>query len=114
LRRHYPFSSGFNHSELFTSTPDLISFAESAPTKLSSLTPTLPLPHHRKWFLSTLSHADLNNLLAAYSDKSAEAICTFAFSAGPGQEPLIFQGRTVGKIVPARGPGTFGKGSFRW
>lgn len=63
----------------------------------------------RKWFLGTIGHTGLNNLLAAYDDKSAEAVCTFAFSPGPGQEPLIFQGRTVGKIVPARGPTTFGR-----
>ncbi|KAK8041198.1 hypothetical protein PG994_014205 [Apiospora phragmitis] len=41
-------------------------------------------------------------------DKSAEAVCTFAFSKGPDHEPLLFQGRTPGKIVPARGPGHFG------
>jgi len=35
-------------------------------------------------------------------------VCTFAYSAGPGHEPLIFQGRTDGKIVPARGPTRFG------
>jgi inosine triphosphate pyrophosphatase len=63
---------------------------------------------HRKWFLTTLGHTGLNNLLAAYADKSAEAICTFAYSAGPGEEPLLFQGKTLGKIVPARGAGTFG------
>lgn len=44
----------------------------------------------------------------AYADKSAFAVCTFAFCAGPGQEPILFQGRTLGKIVPARGPPDFG------
>ena len=34
--------------------------------------------------------------------------CTFAFCPGPGQEVLIFDGRTHGKIVPARGPHDFG------
>ncbi|KAF7513461.1 hypothetical protein GJ744_008755 [Endocarpon pusillum] len=67
----------------------------------------LPGPYI-KWFVSTLGHTGLNNLLAAYHDKSADAICTFAFSAGPGQEPLLFQGKTTGRIVPARGAGTFG------
>ncbi|KAI9850698.1 MAG: nucleoside triphosphate pyrophosphohydrolase ham1 [Thelocarpon superellum] len=50
----------------------------------------------------------LNNLLAAYEDKSAQAVCTFAYSEGPGHDPILFQGRTHGKIVPARGPTHFG------
>ena len=50
----------------------------------------------------------LNNLLAAYDDKSAYAQCIFAFSLGPGQKPVVFDGRTPGKIVPARGPTDFG------
>ncbi|KAH8598028.1 inosine triphosphate pyrophosphatase-like protein [Bisporella sp. PMI_857] len=67
----------------------------------------LPGPYI-KWFMQAIGHEGLNNLLAAYPDKSAQAICTFAYSAGPGHEPIIFQGRTDGKIVPARGPTTFG------
>ncbi|RVX69513.1 Inosine triphosphate pyrophosphatase [Exophiala mesophila] len=67
----------------------------------------LPGPYI-KYFLQALGHEGLNNLLAAYEDKTAFAVCTFAYSAGPGHEPLIFQGRTQGKIVPARGPGIFG------
>ena len=71
-----------------------------------------PLADHSilrsKYFLSALGHDGLNNLLAAYSDKTAYAICTFAFCAGPGSEPVLFQGRTEGKIVPPRGPPDFG------
>lgn len=67
----------------------------------------LPGPYI-KWFLEKLGHEGLNNLLAAYPDKSAQAVCTFAYCAGPGHEPIIFQGRTEGKIVPARGPAHFG------
>lgn len=63
-------------------------------------------------------------MLADFPDKSAQAVCTFAYSEGPGHEPIIFQGRTnvsclpygftisnilQGKIVPARGPSRFGK-----
>lgn len=48
-----------------------------------------------KWFLEKLGHEGLNNLLMAYYDKSASAVCTFAYSQGPGHEPLIFQGRTT-------------------
>ncbi|KAL8791412.1 MAG: hypothetical protein Q9213_000028 [Squamulea squamosa] len=67
----------------------------------------LPGPYI-KWFLEALGHEGLNNLLAAYEDKSAEAVCTFAYCKGPGHEPLIFEGRVQGKIVPARGPPNFG------
>jgi inosine triphosphate pyrophosphatase len=59
--------------------------------------------------MKSLGHTGLNNLLAAYEDKSAQAVCTFAYSAGPGHEPILFQGITDGKIVPARGPGDFGR-----
>ncbi|KAL9122279.1 MAG: hypothetical protein Q9187_001175 [Circinaria calcarea] len=61
-----------------------------------------------KWFMEALGHDGLNSLLLAYDDKSAQAICTFAYSEGPGHEPIVFQGRTTGKIVPARGPTDFG------
>ncbi len=61
-----------------------------------------------KWFMTSIGHPGLNNLLAAYEDKSAKAVCTFAYSAGPGHEPILFQGITDGKIVPARGPPDFG------
>lgn len=44
--------------------------------------------------MQTVGHEGLNNLLAAYDDKSADAVCTFAYAAGPGQEPVLFQGRT--------------------
>jgi len=46
----------------------------------------------RKWFLGEIGHVGLNNLLAAYADKSANAICTFAYSAGPGEQVKLFEG----------------------
>jgi len=61
-----------------------------------------------KWFLEKTGHEGLNNLLAAYEDKSAYAQCIFAYSAGPNAEVKTFVGRTSGKIVPARGPTDFG------
>ncbi|KIV85549.1 inosine triphosphate pyrophosphatase [Exophiala sideris] len=67
----------------------------------------LPGPYI-KHFLGALGHEGLNNLLVAYDDKTAYAVCTFAYCAGPGHQPILFQGRTRGKIVPARGPGHFG------
>lgn len=47
-----------------------------------------------KWFLKAIGNEGLVNLLAAYEDKSAQAVCTFAYSEGPGHEPIFFQGRT--------------------
>lgn len=67
----------------------------------------LPGPYI-KWFLEKLGHEGLNNLLAAHEDKSAYAQCLFAVSAGPGCEVRLFDGRTEGRIVPARGPSNFG------
>ncbi|KAK0392165.1 hypothetical protein NLU13_1663 [Sarocladium strictum] len=67
----------------------------------------LPGPYI-KWFMAAIGHQGINNLLLAYTDKTAEAVCTFAYSPGPGHEPILFQGRCPGKIVPPRGPTTFG------
>ncbi|MCJ1256601.1 nucleoside triphosphate pyrophosphohydrolase ham1 [Lignoscripta atroalba] len=67
----------------------------------------LPGPYV-KWFLKAIGLEGLNSLLLAYEDKSAQAVCTFAFADGPGHEPVLFEGRTTGKIVPARGPTHFG------
>ena len=61
-----------------------------------------------KWFLEKSGHQGLVNMLAAYEDKSAYAQCIFAYSAGPGFEPIAFVGRTEGNIVQARGPTDFG------
>jgi len=61
-----------------------------------------------KWFLSKLGHSGLNNMLAAYEDKSAYAQCIFAVSFSPDEAPEVFIGRTPGRIVAARGPTDFG------
>ncbi|KAL9319049.1 hypothetical protein ACSQ67_015566 [Phaseolus vulgaris] len=61
-----------------------------------------------KWFLQKIGHEGLNNLLMAYDDKSAFALCVFSFAAGPDSEPITFSGKTPGKIVPPRGPNDFG------
>ncbi|BAF26677.1 inosine triphosphate pyrophosphatase [Oryza sativa Japonica Group] len=67
----------------------------------------LPGPYI-KWFLEKTGHEGLNNLLLAYEDKSAFAMCIFSLALGPGEEPMTFVGKTAGKIVPARGPADFG------
>ncbi|TFK43965.1 inosine triphosphate pyrophosphatase-like protein [Crucibulum laeve] len=67
----------------------------------------LPGPYIKQ-FMTELGHEGLNNLLVGFPTKAAEAVCTFAYSAGPGTEPIVFEGRTDGTIVPARGPKVFG------
>jgi inosine triphosphate pyrophosphatase len=47
-------------------------------------------------------------MLAGFSTQNATALCTFAYSPGPGEEVQLFEGRTEGTIVSARGPGHFG------
>lgn len=44
--------------------------------------------------MESLGHDGLNKLLAGYEDKSAKAVCTFAYCKGPGEEPVLFQGVT--------------------
>ncbi|XP_057958539.1 inosine triphosphate pyrophosphatase [Malania oleifera] len=61
-----------------------------------------------KWFLQKIGHEGLNNLLMAYDDKSAYALCVFSFALGPNSEPLTFLGKTAGRIVHPRGPNDFG------
>jgi inosine triphosphate pyrophosphatase len=53
----------------------------------------------RKWFLKALGPDNLYKMLAGFEDKSAQAICTFAYCEGPGHEPLLFQGRTDVSIL---------------
>ncbi|KAA8548479.1 hypothetical protein F0562_000254 [Nyssa sinensis] len=67
----------------------------------------LPGPYI-KWFLQKIGHGGLNNLLLAYEDKSAYALCVFSLALGPNAEPITFIGKTLGKIVPPRGPNDFG------
>jgi inosine triphosphate pyrophosphatase len=57
----------------------------------------------------SLGAPQLHKLLAGFDDKSAQAVCTFAYCAGPGDKPVLFQGRTDGKLVPSRGPTVFGE-----
>lgn len=48
-------------------------------------------------------------MLAGFEDKSAYALCTFAYSTGNPEDPVkLFRGKTLGKIVDPRGPRDFG------
>ncbi|KAE8147769.1 non-canonical purine NTP pyrophosphatase, rdgB/HAM1 family [Aspergillus avenaceus] len=61
-----------------------------------------------KAFVDTVGNEGLVKILAEFEDKSADAVCTFAYSGGVGEEPVLFQGRLEGRIVPARGVSSFG------
>lgn len=68
----------------------------------------LPGPYI-KWFLSKLGPAGLYRMLAGWEDKTAYALCTFAYSTGNADDPIrVFRGKTMGKIVEPRGNTDFG------
>uniref|UniRef100_A0A0K8TSK0 Inosine triphosphate pyrophosphatase n=1 Tax=Tabanus bromius TaxID=304241 RepID=A0A0K8TSK0_TABBR len=67
----------------------------------------LPGPYI-KWFLEKLGPEGLHQMLEGWEDKSAQAVCTLAYSAGVNEEVILFQGRTDGDIVSPRGPRDFG------
>ena len=52
-----------------------------------------------KWFLEKIGHVGLNNMLLAYSNKSAIAQCIFAYSQGPNNNVILFKGQVNGTIV---------------
>ena len=58
----------------------------------------LPGPYI-KWFLESIGNVGLCNMLAAYNDKSAYAMCKVSFSPGPSFEPVVFCGKVYGEIV---------------
>lgn len=68
----------------------------------------LPGPYI-KWFLKKLGPEGLCKMLSGFEDKSAVAVCTFAYhSAENGEDVVVFQGRTTGQIVEPRGSRDFG------
>ncbi|KAF4962150.1 hypothetical protein FSARC_9724 [Fusarium sarcochroum] len=67
----------------------------------------LPGPYIKS-FLEALGPEKLHLMLAGFSDKSAQAVATLGYSAGPGHEPMLFQGRIDGTIVAARGTMKYG------
>ncbi|CAH1099621.1 unnamed protein product [Psylliodes chrysocephalus] len=68
----------------------------------------LPGPYI-KWFLEKLGPEGLHQMLHGFEDKSAEAVCTFAYHPGSDSDDVIlFQGITDGTIVDPRGPRDFG------
>jgi inosine triphosphate pyrophosphatase len=67
----------------------------------------LPGPYI-KWFLKDLKPEGLSKLLDGFEDKSGYALCTFAYCKSENDVPILFEGRTEGKIVRPRGPTSFG------
>ena len=61
-----------------------------------------------KWFQDKIGLDGLNNLLLAYSDKSAIAKCIFGYKECNGSPLHIFTGNVYGSIVEPRGPLNFG------
>jgi len=67
----------------------------------------LPGPYI-KWFLEKLGLEGLNKLLAGFPDKTAYALCVFAFCQGEEHKPQLFVGKCPGKIVMPQGDNNFG------
>ncbi|KAL3281558.1 hypothetical protein HHI36_004766 [Cryptolaemus montrouzieri] len=68
----------------------------------------LPGPYI-KWFLQQLEPEGLYKLLIGFEDKTAQAVCTFAYHSGiEGEEVILFKGVTDGEIVEPRGSRDFG------
>ncbi|KAI9114841.1 hypothetical protein K1719_013854 [Acacia pycnantha] len=57
----------------------------------------LPGPYI-KWFLQKIGHEGLNNLLMAYDDKSAYALCAFSFAVEPGCELRLLSEKPWGRL----------------
>eukprot|EP00547_Thalassionema_nitzschioides_P017875 CAMPEP_0194241630 /NCGR_PEP_ID=MMETSP0158-20130606/7435_1 /TAXON_ID=33649 /ORGANISM="Thalassionema nitzschioides, Strain L26-B" /LENGTH=549 /DNA_ID=CAMNT_0038976563 /DNA_START=296 /DNA_END=1941 /DNA_ORIENTATION=+ len=57
-----------------------------------------------KWFLERCGHDGLNKMLDGFDDRSAYAQTIIAFTARVGEKVHVFDGRTNGNIVAARGP----------
>ncbi|CDR41097.1 CYFA0S06e01596g1_1 [Cyberlindnera fabianii] len=71
----------------------------------------LPGPYI-KFFMDSLGADGLARLLDGFEDKSAKAVCTFAFCEGPGMDVKLFQGAVDGSIASeprfGEGGGQFG------
>lgn len=62
-----------------------------------------------KWFLEKMGPDGLLKMLDGWKDKSAEAVCTFAYMSGNSKESVVlFKGLTRGTIVSPKGPRDFG------
>ncbi|VBB17721.1 inosine triphosphate pyrophosphatase [Yasminevirus sp. GU-2018] len=67
----------------------------------------LPGPYI-KWFLEKVGNEGLNKMLDGFENRSASAVCTFAFCQDEKSKPILFTGVVRGTIVLPRGNGKFG------
>ena len=59
-----------------------------------------------KWFQDKLGSDGLYKILIGYEDKTATALCTLAFCPYPHADPIVFTGRSKGRIIaPIEGQG---------
>ena len=61
-----------------------------------------------KWFLEKCGHSGLNKMLDGFDDRSCYAQTIVTYCAGEGEIIEVFEGRTNGRIVEARGSTEFG------
>lgn len=80
-------------------------FVEDVSIRFTALN-GLPGPYI-KHFIKNLTREQIVGLLAPYTDKSAEVVCTIGYCK-QGLEPVIITGTISGRIVPARGESGFG------
>ena len=76
---------------------------EGTSTKFHARVVHLAISCPRLYLRSVTRREGLNRMLDGFPTRAAWALCTLAYSAGPGTEPVLFEGRTDGRIVPPRG-----------
>ena len=57
-----------------------------------------------KFFQTSLGCQGLYNILAAYEDKSATAVCSLAFCPAVHADPVVFEGVVEGRVVDPSDP----------
>ncbi|CDW59623.1 inosine triphosphate pyrophosphatase [Trichuris trichiura] len=67
----------------------------------------LPGPYV-KWFLKAVGPEGLYKMLNAWEDKSAYALCTYAYKDESSNQVHLIQGKVAGTIVKPRGTSNFG------
>ena len=110
--------------------PYMYVFPPCLSSAFNDFTSLIPWINKENRSITILGLSGLNRVLAGHEDKSAAAVCNFAFSWGPrpaqegsdsdsdssndtsssSSEPevFLFQGRNEGQIVPERGDFGFG------
>ncbi len=67
----------------------------------------LPGPYI-KWFFKSIGPEGLAKMVEPFEDKTAYAMCIIAYMSEELKEPLLFVGKTPGRIVEPRGSRDFG------